>query len=225
MRKSKIRTLLIASVMIMLCAATIVGGTYAMWSSNIKVTTHLVAGSLDVQLKRTYLEKYSLKNKMYMATEVSSDTVDFTTPTSASVFGIDDDELVVPTTHYAARLELSYNGDFAIDYTINIVVSNESDKNLAKQLKVYIGKDGNNGSVVYDNGRYLANDVVENGEGTTSFLTYNVENGVLVGSTKKTHFWIKIELPRDASNLAQSQEVYFDLCVTATQKPESEVGN
>ena len=60
MGRSRLRTLLVTSVVIMLCAAMIVGGTYALFSDSVEVTNHLVAGTLKVKLERIDLEQWRL---------------------------------------------------------------------------------------------------------------------------------------------------------------------
>lgn len=216
MGKSKVRTLLMACVMIMLCAAMIVGGTYALWSDNVNVTNHLSAGTLKVSLYRTYYEKHTLGDDMYMTDEPNSETVNFSESTTANVFGLRDNELIVPTSSYAARLKLTNDGDVAIDYTVKIVVDgNKSSKDLAKQLKVYIGT-GEANNVTYDAGRYLATEDDENG---VQYLTYAVYTGVMDKNVTEKEFWVKVVFEdRNDNNDAKSKEVYFDLLVEATQK-------
>lgn len=45
MGKNKVRTLLVACVMILFATALIIGGTFALWSDNVSVENHLSAGS------------------------------------------------------------------------------------------------------------------------------------------------------------------------------------
>ncbi len=218
MRKSKIRTLLMSCVMIMLCAAMIVGGTYALWSDSAIVNTHLSAGSLKVGLTRTYLEKHCLGDDMYMTNETDDTVKSFTAPTTENVFGMSDEEFVVPTSYYAARLKLTNNGNVAFDYTISIKVGNTSSKDLAKQIKVYIGT-GAVGNVTYDEGKYLATEV----DGNVDFTQFTIKTGVMDGEQQEAEFWVKIEFVSDANNnSAMLKEANFDLLVTATQKTEAQ---
>lgn len=210
MRKSKVRALLIASVMIALCTAMIVGGTYALWSDSVTVSNHLSAGTLKVGLKRTYLEKYTLGTNMYMQTT----TDDTETSTTANVFGMADDELLVPTASYAARLKLINMGDVAIDYTIKIVAKDTSNKDLAKQIKVAIGY-GEVGSVAYGEWKYLATD---DGE-TVNFTDFTVGNGTLDSTQTEKEFWVKIIFEdRTDNNAAKNKRASFDVLIVATQK-------
>lgn len=209
MGKSKVRTLLVACVMIMLCAATIVGGTYALWTENVEVNNHLSAGKLDVELNRTYLKTHALGQNGRMA----DTTYDRPAAANENYFGIGEGHKIVPTATYEARLELSNIGDVAVDYVIKITVDSQSAAELAKQVKVYIGT-GEASEVTYDNGKMLATDA----EGTVSFAEIEVAEGFL-NANAKTEVWVKIEFV-DASNnnVAQEKEASFDLLVEATQK-------
>lgn len=63
MGKNKVRTLLVACVMILFATALIIGGTFALWSDNVSVENHLSAGSLKVKLERINLTKRILTTK------------------------------------------------------------------------------------------------------------------------------------------------------------------
>lgn len=209
MGKSKVRMLLTACVMIMLCAAMIVGGTYALWSDKVEVNNHLSAGMLKVSLQRTYLEKYTLGDDMYM-TKTTDDTIATAT---ANIFGMGS-EVVVPTSYYAARLKLTNDGDVAIDYEIKVVVKNDSDKELAKQVKVFIGE-GEIGNVTYDEGKYLVTET----DGNVPLTQFTIGNGFIDKTQTEKVFWVKIVFEnRHDNNAAQNKQAKFDLLVTATQR-------
>lgn len=224
MGKSKIRTLLMSSVMIMLCAAMIVGGTFALWSDNVTVNTHLSAGTLDVQLTRTYLEKYTLNpNTKYM--QKTTDINEAPTTDNAdidNIFGITEGELIVPTSYYLARLKLINRGSVAIEYTINIGTKDDSAKELAKQVIVYIGTDDATAEdgVAFGTGKYLATEA----DGNVNLASIQVESGYLDATTTEKAFWVKIEFVNGTeengikNNSAQNKTANFDLLVEATQK-------
>lgn len=216
MGKSKVRTLLMACVMIMLCAATIVGGTYALWSDNVQVKNHLSAGTLNVELKRTSLTKTYLDGTTGELIDFTDDTeVDFSGSTTenaenSNVFGLNDygtktEEKIVPNSAYAARLKLINNGDVAVDYVVKIDLTSTSN-DLASQLKVQVA-DGD-GTLV--------------DKGYLSQYTKNGSAEIYFGSLAKggsAEFTVKItfESGKD-NNKAQSQTAEFDLLVEATQK-------
>lgn len=211
MGRKRVRTLLLASVTIMLCMALLIGGTYALWSKTVSVTNHLVAGNLDLKLERIALSKTMLDNETgYMKTVSNTDTVDLTTSSDVNVFGIEESELVVPTSRYEATLKLTNNGSVAFTYQIVIKLI-EVDEELAEQLMVSV-----------------------NGVEKGYLSTFNAQDGqVVVASAdasavekgQATTFRVKVEFKDDAAegvtdiinNDAMNKKVEFDLIVKAVQ--------
>lgn len=207
MGKNKVTTLLVACMMIMLCTATIVGGTYALWSDSITTENHLAAGRLDVTLQRTALKKHMLGAKSAM--EDVTDNVAATINSNTNFFGIQDGELVVPTSVYQAKLKLENSGSVAVNYSVTITVDQDSDTALAQQLKVYIGTDNAQGEPVYGEGHALAN---------PSEIKIPADS---LNAGSATEFWVKVEFVNvtdTAHNDAQGKNVSFDLLVNAIQK-------
>ncbi len=205
MGKSKVRTLLVACIMIMLCAAMIVGGTYALWSDNVTVENHLSSGTLQVKLERISLTKTYLDNETGYLVTAGPDTtiVDFTDTNTAddNVFGIED-EKVVPCSEYEAKLRLTNNGDVAFTYDV-IIKLNSASNALAEQLKVYI-----------------------DGEDKGTLDQYAVDGKAVISTQTMAkndaakEFTVKIQFINDddVNNDAQDKEVKFDLLVNAVQK-------
>ena len=205
MGKSKVRTLLVACVMIMLCAAMIVGGTYALWSDNVTVENHLTSGTLQVKLERISLTKTYLDDETGYLVTAGPDTtiVDFTDTNTAddNVFGIED-EKVVPCSEYEAKLRLTNNGDVAFTYDV-IIKLNSASNALAEQLKVYI-----------------------DGEDKGTLDQYAVDGKAVISTQTMAkndtakEFTVKIQFinDNDINNDAQNKEVKFDLLVNAVQK-------
>lgn len=205
MGKSKVRTLLVACVMIMLCAAMIVGGTYALWSDNVTVENHLTSGTLQVKLERISLTKTYLDDETGYLVTAGPDTtiVDFTDTNTAddNVFGIED-EKVVPCSEYEAKLRLTNNGDVAFTYDV-IIKLNSASNALAEQLKVYI-----------------------DGEDKGTLDQYAVDGKAIISTQTMAkndtakEFTVKIQFINDnnINNDAQDKEVKFDLLVNAVQK-------
>lgn len=209
MGKSKIRTLLMACVMIMLCAAMIVGGTFALWTKDVTVQNHLVAGSLNVGLVRTSLQKtYIDQTTGYLVTSPEDTTeVDFSGSTTDNVFGIQSNELIVPYSAYSARLKLSNNGSVAFTYDIIIKLTSTSNA-LASQLKVYVAE----GDGALEDKGFLSDYATENGTAIVSTQT-------MAKNTAAKEFTVKIEFVNNTSNdSAQGQEAEFDLLIKAVQK-------
>ncbi len=209
MDKSKVRTLLMACVMIMLCAAMIVGGTYALWSDNVKVENHLTSGTLQVKLERISLTKTYLDDETGYLVTTDPDTtiVDFTDTNTAddNVFGIED-EKVVPCSEYEAKLRLTNNGDVAFTYDVIIKLDSESNA-LAEQLKVYI--DGEDKGTL--------DQYAVDGKAIISTQTM-AKNDTAKEFTIKIHFINDDNVNKDA----QGKEVKFDLLVNAVQKTTAE---
>ena len=205
MGKSKVRTLLMTCVMIMLCATMIVGGTYALWSDNVTVENHLSSGIFNVKLERISLTKTYLNNETgYLVTTTPNTTiVDFTNTNTAddNVFGIRN-EKVVPCSEYEAKLRLTNNGDVAFTYDVIIKLTSTSNA-LAEQLKVYI--DGEDKGTL---DQYVAN-------GQAIIATQTMAKNQLA-----KEFTVKIQFINDnnVNNDAQDKEVMFDLLVNAVQK-------
>lgn len=206
MGKRKVRTLLMSCVMMLLCVAMIVGGTFALWSDSAKVENHLTAGTLKVKLERISLTKTYLDNETgYLVTNGPDTTiVNFTNTNTANanVFGINSGEKVVPCSEYEATLKLSNNGDVAFSYDVIIKLTSESNA-LAEQLKIYIdGEDkGTLDEYVVDGKAVIATQTMAKNDAAKEFT-------------------VKVEFINDDSvnNDAQSKEVKFDLLVKAVQK-------
>ena len=140
MGKNKVRTLLVACVMILFATALIIGGTFALWSDNVSVENHLSAGSLKVKLERINLTKTYLDDETgYLVLSEDTATVDLTSSTTANVnvFGIGESEKTVPGAYYDAKLRLTNNGDVAFSYEVIIKLTSVSNE-LSQQLKVYV---------------------------------------------------------------------------------------
>ena len=206
MGNSKVRTLLMACVMMMLCVAMIVGGTFALWSDSAKVENHLTAGTLKVKLERISLAKTYLDNETgYLVTTAPDTTiVNFTDTNTAddNVFGINNDEKVVPCSVYEAKLRLTNNGDVAFTYDV-IIKLNSASNALAEQLKIYIDGD--------DKG--TLDEYAVDGKAIIATQT-------MAKNDAAKEFTVKVEFinDNDVNNDAQGKEVKFDLLVNAVQK-------
>lgn len=210
MGKGKIRTLLVACVMIMLCSAMIVGGTYALWTDTVTVSNHLVAGSLDVKLARTSLSKTYLDTETgYLTTDQDTTELDLSEATTANVFGIADDELIVPCSSYEATLKLSNVGSVAFNYDVVIQCTSVSNA-LAEQLAVYVD-DVQVG--------YLSDFYAEGEEAIISQQTMSKTDAAKL-------FTVKIVFEDlDTNNNAKGQSASFDLVVKATQATQAPAQN
>lgn len=215
MGRKRVRTLLLAGLTIMLCMALLVGGTYALWSKDVSVTNHLVAGNLDLKLERIALSKTMLDNDTgYMKDVVvqteANDPVDLTTGSGVNVFGIEEGELVAPTSCYEATLKLTNNGSVAFTYQIIIRYEDliVDGVNLSEALKDQLMVSVNNNTA-----QPLSDfEDVDNQVVIASYL-------VTTAGANTTKFTVKIEFKNDdnVNNAAMNKEVEFDLIVKAVQ--------
>lgn len=220
-KKGKARALLSASVLLMLSTGLLVGGTYALFSDQVKVTNHLVAGNLNVSLLRTNLSKHTLDNTTGYSKDVTDDTVvDFTEATDKNIFGLEDGELVVPTSWFEATLKIvngTKNSDgsyvassVAFDYGVKVDVDEGSDADLIDQLYVTVSK--------FD-GEAFTPVVTE--KKLNEFTTDTVFSGVMDKSQLEQQFKIKLEfknLENAVNNEAMDDNADFDLIVEAVQR-------
>lgn len=200
MLKNKARTLMVASVMIMLCVGMAIGGTYALFTDKVEVENHLVAGNLNITLERTKLVKNTLNNNGYLQKTEVTTVKDFSNDTNSNVFDIGSNEFLVPASYYEATMRVSNNSSIAFEYDIVIRLTSASNK-LAEQMNVYI-------------------DGVKKGtlsEFTASSQLANIGSGTVVPGNSR-EFIVKIEFASNSGNITQGQSVKFDLAVEATQK-------
>lgn len=210
------RTLLSASVLMMVGVGTLVGGTYALFTDTAKVTNHLKAGNLNISLVRTKLVKNTLNDQGVLAQTTNTDEVDFSGESQENIFGLGSDELIVPTSSFTADLKL-INGkkdgnsyvpsSVAFSYSVKIVVSDDSNEDLINQLNVTVKKDASD-------------------TGTTKTLKEFDDLVILDGKMIKTEtskeFSVAITFKdtapdNDENNKAQDKKASFDLVVEATQ--------
>lgn len=201
--QSKIKSVIIIVVTIILCMVVITAGTLSLFTDGTKVTNHLEAGTLDATLTRISLDSRTIGNDGVLRTnDTDSSTVDFTEPTDENVFGSYQDAYIVPGTYYEATLVLKNNGNIAFDYTVDLTTSSEND--LADQLKVIVNGDEQNAKTLKQ--------FKEDGWG--------ILNGRLTTQDTEVTFTVKLvflELDNNVNNLAQTLKADFDLHVTATQ--------
>ena len=201
----KRRSVLMSLVTFMLCLALVAGGTYALFSDQVTLTTHLKAGTLDITLERTNLVTRALNSETGFLGYVSnSEIVDFSKPTDRNVFDIDYTDKIVPGCAYHATLKLTNNTDVAFMYWVEIINRADKDLALADQLRVSVK--------------------VGEGEKTSEILS----DGLNVGSQAKPigilakseaeSFVVSLEfLDLAVNNAAKNQSLDFDVIVHAVQ--------
>lgn len=206
------RALLVSASVILLCMSIIVGMTWALFTDTQTVSNHLQAGDLSITLKRTELTKTTLNTQGKLVTSDPDDTVvNFSNPTDENVFGIVEDEKIVPGTKYVAKMQIENHSDVAFGYWIEIVCTDKTNgADLAKQLKVTVNTGSDASAFVNDgltvkgaDGGYIGELIVGASAEftvTVEFLdSFVAENGI------------------DHNDLAQGENLSFDLVVHAVQ--------
>ncbi len=137
---NKFKVMLLSCVTILLCVATISVGTFALWSQQVKIQTHLSAGTLNVQLFRTNLER-----KVSGQVSTNPNSIDFTgtNHANANIFDIEQGDNIYPGDYFEATMKLVNNGSVDVKYTVKIVVyaadnTSSKDNALAEQLTVTV---------------------------------------------------------------------------------------
>lgn len=212
MAGKKLRTLLMCTLSIMLCMATVVVGTYALFTDKVTLNNHLQAGTLEISLVRTKLTKTELTADGYLKTNTDTETTDFssTNTTNENVFGITDGMLVVPGSSYQADLKLTNGGSVAFTYLVELKIIEGGSTALADQLIITAGK--SEAAATPKKLSDVANGLIFDGE--------------LAAPTPETNtavnFFVKVEFVNDtetdANNAAKNGEVKFDIVVSAFQK-------
>ena len=205
------RALLVSASVILLCMTIIVGMTWALFTDTQKVTNHLQAGDLSITLKRTELTKTTLNNDGKLVTSAPDTTTkNFSNPTDENVFGIVNGEKIVPGTKYVAKMQIENNSDVAFGYWIEIVCTDKTNgADLAKQLKVTVNTGSDASASVND--------------GLTVGSSSNYVGELIIGA--KAEFTVTVEFLDsfvaanniDHNNLAQGENLSFDLVVHAVQ--------
>ena len=211
MTKKK-RSVLLSVLITVLCLALVAGGTYALFSDEVRFEEHLQAGTLDITLFRTKLVKKALDEKGFLVSnEDNPDTrrLKYSEPNPENVFGISSGEKIVPGTKYEATFEIQNNSDVAFGYWLEIVCKNKAEgENLAKQIKVTVNT---------DNSAFIGEGLIVTAD--------NSEFIKIIGIGDKDEFTVTVEFLDshvknngiESNDLAQGQKLSFDLVVKAMQ--------
>lgn len=214
------RTAFLSLAVIVLAAAMIVAGTYALYTDNVTVKNHLQAGTLEAKLYRTQLTCQKLDENGYIvdgSKDESANPVDFTGETTQNVFGLEAGDLIAPACSYEAQMRLDNVGSVALGYWLEFKVIEGADTALAKQLTLTV--------TVEQTETEIALDTV--GGIITVGANDNLLNRVTAGES--TAFTVKVafddlgipENEQTGNNAAKAQTVSFDLIVHAVQATEA----
>lgn len=217
---NKRRLLIVSCSIILLCMLSIVGMTFALFTSSVRVTNHLKAGTLDVDLIRTHLDYKILGNDGKFFTDSDPQDYTFSDPTDVTpttIFGVNYGDLViVPGTYFEATMKLTSDSNVAYDYSFTFVYhSSKSDADFAKQMFVVVTPAG----ATAPTEPVCLFDLIEGSANGT------IAGGHMAPGASEQEFKIKVYfenfLEGNAQGLdnndAMDQDVYFDLIVEATQ--------
>lgn len=222
-RKSDVvKSTIIAIITILICIGIVTAGTLALFTDSMLVENHLEAGTLDVTLTRTHLEKKGLDKdgiltKGYVA---YPDDVPFTGENTENVLGLAVNEKIVPGLDCKATLAIAHGptSNIAFDYTVKLVVKGDENglmNALGEQLVFYaiidgvtyektLSEMGLNEFVLATGGPVAVSDISEEFIIGVKFIDHDAGPNAdkVLGET---------------NNKAQSQNFYFDIVVTAVQ--------
>ena len=199
----RMRSIQLALITVLLCITMIAGGTYALFSDQVKLSNHLSAGNLKVSLYRTNLVTKTLDTTTgYLVDGGDDSTVDFTNSTD-NVFGIANGTALVPESSYDATMMIKNEGSVAFAYWIEIVFDDSDDLAFADQITITVTIGGKNLSVALSEGLTIGSESAPIGK-----VTVNASQS----------FNVKAVFENLATNNdAKGQEVSFDLIVHAVQ--------
>ena len=190
----KIKMLFLSCLTIMLCISAIAVGTYALFSQEVTITNHLQAANLGFKLERTYIEN-TIGGIPQAPVDESANPTDFTSATTENIFGLTQNDYVVPTDSLTVTLKLTNTGNIAFKYWVELA-NFQGEVAFKDQLSIELLKED---GTAYDGGTE-ANPII-----------------VQAGATALT-FKVKVTF-KDLStnNDVMNKEVSFDLVVKAVQ--------
>jgi hypothetical protein len=209
----KRRTLLLAYTTIALSMATMVGGSYALFTDQAQGHVHLEAGTLSTKLERTHLVTKTLGPTGQLVESTVTDPVDFTDNTTDNVFGLSSDAKIVPTSEFSATMKISNADAVAFDYWIEVsLAEKDANGNTIDYTKMFL--DDQIEVTVYVNDEHKITQRLTSGfalGGETDPI------GTLkVGENQTFTVTVKF-VDEDNNNDAQGEVLDFDLCVYAVQ--------
>lgn len=200
------RSVLMSVMTVVLCVALVAGGSYALFSESVTMVNHLHAGNMDITLTRVGLDAVSLDPSTGLLVKKQSDEqVDFSQPTTRSVFDLTDQTLLVPGSFYSAQMKIANNSDVTFGYWLEIVFEDKATLAFADQLKVTVVTVGGTKEAALS-------------ESVGLIGKEDAPIGVLA-KTESALFTVSVEF-RDlegGNNAAKSQNLHFDVIVHAVQ--------
>ena len=212
-------SILAAFIIVLLCSAMIVTGTYALFTDSFSQKTVLKAGTMKIRLLRTKLEYTELNGDGLFEKKTDDRKLVYAQPetgettSTENVFGLTNETLLIPTSEYKATMRLENKSDVAFNYYLSIEGLCDAAKNhFSDKLTVIVDTDLTNSAAGAAGGETKTTVSVAN----TAIGDANAPVGqVLIGGV--ADFTVTIIFERDATNDAQAQEANFNLTVHAVQ--------
>ena len=212
-------SILAAFIIVLLCSAMIVTGTYALFTDSFSQKTVLKAGTMKIRLLRTKLEYTELNGDGLFERKTDTRQLVYAQPetgettSTENVFGLTNETLLIPTSEYKATMRLENKSDVAFNYYLSIEGLGDAAKNhFSDKLTVIVDTDLTNSAAGAAGGETKTTVSVAN----TAIGDANAPVGqVLIGGV--ADFTVTIIFERDATNDAQAQEANFNLTVHAVQ--------
>lgn len=232
------RILLLSSSIILLCVCLIAGATFALFTEDATVKTHLKAGNLDLVLMRESYSYNYLDNKGELADVSETDPKDFTDPSAENFFGFDDSTtfLMVPGSKFETVFSIGHEkgsgnvpaSNTAFDFNVDIVLTENTDPKavaFAKQLYVTIGSYDTDGNEVVWSEGYMYDGQFSLVDNLTNTDKYSEDDLHITIDEPAQKLFARVvfrdhkdtEDKNDDNNDAMQGDVTFDLFVTAVQ--------
>ena len=189
-------------MVVCVCLALLIGGSYALFSDSVDVNNHLKAGNLKVGLERVSYQTSTIGSDGNWIDGTADTSVVDLTSDSQALFATEN---AVPGSWYEAKIKVTNKGNVAFDYGMRMLWNTNGEataeqQELAGQIRMTITYGANNTSV--------------------SFMldeSSDVELGRLLSGASEI-FTVRAELTDAANNNAvQDISLDFDLQVYATQ--------
>lgn len=227
------RILLLASSVILLCAALIAGATFALFTEEATVETHLQAGHLEATLTRNSYKYTVLRDDGTLEEISGTSNDDFTLSTTEdkNFFGDIGSQLIVPGSFFEATFTIGNAGTTAFNYDVIVKLTGateEADIALANQLYVKVGYVDANGNKSEPISKGFMNDGTYTIAGGAADRVLVVDATGTPDSSKKMYVTVEFIDTESANgslfgtevvdnNDAEHGAIKFDLFVKATQ--------
>ena len=194
---------LLSCVTLLLCLTLLIATLYTMYVNEMNLVNHLSAGDLEITLVRTEITGKVYGSDGLMHDYSNTNRVDFSNPTEANLFDLTEETYFVPGMEYKATLAVENNSDTVFGYYVELLVSDESSKELCNQLQVVISSE----------------DKQVSGKLSDLFLGSENDYVSIVELGASSSLTVEIYFVDDSSvnNNVMDEKVYFDLVVHANQ--------